>query len=158
VWFGKKIFENTGANLIANLGSGTPYTSQQFATPITGEVPPSTRGSLNGARLPWQFNVDLQLDRNFTLVFGKTEEKKRVTNLNVYLWVVNLLNTRNINGVYRYTGTPDDDGFLSSARYTALIEAQNNPDSFRNYYSMFVNNPYNLAAPRQIRLGIRFDF
>ncbi len=158
VWFGKKIFENTGANLIANLGSGTPYTAQQFATPITGEIPPSTRGSLNGARLPWQFNVDLQLDRNFTLVFGKTEEKKRVTNLNVYLWVVNLLNTRNINGVYRYTGTPDDDGFLSSARYTALIEAQNNPDSFRNYYSMFVNNPYNLAAPRQIRLGVRFDF
>lgn len=158
VWFGKRIFENTGANLIANLGSGTPYTGQQFATPITGEIAPSTKGGLNGYRLPWQFNVDFQLDRNFSLVFGKEGEKQRVTNLNVYLWVTNLLNTRNINGVYRYTGTPDDDGYLASAQYAAIINNQNNPNSFRNYYSMYVNNPYNLSAPRQIRLGVRFDF
>jgi hypothetical protein len=158
VWFGKKVFENTGANFIANLGSGTPYTAQQFATPITGELAPATKGSLNGARLPWQFNVDLQLDRNFTLTFGKSEEKKKVTNLNVYFWVVNLLNTRNINSVYRYTGTPDDDGYLAAAASSAFINTQNNPDSFRNFYRMFVDNPYNLAAPRQIRLGVRFDF
>jgi hypothetical protein len=158
VWFGKKIFENTGANFIANLGSGTPYTSQVIATPITGEVSPSTEGSLNGSRLPWQFSVDLQLDRNFTLKFGKEGENQKVTNLNVYLWVTNLLNTQNINGVYRFTGTPDDDGYLASAQYEAIINAKNSPDSFRNYYSMYVNNPYNYSAPRQIRLGVRFDF
>jgi hypothetical protein len=158
VWFGKKIFENTGANLIANLGSGTPYTSQVIATPVTGEVSPSTEGSLNGSRLPWQFSVDLQLDRNFTLKFGKEGENQKVTNLNVYLWVTNLLNTQNINGVYRFTGTPDDDGYLASAQYEAIINAKNSPDSFRNYYSMYVNNPYNYSSPRQIRLGVRFDF
>lgn len=158
VWFGKRIFENTGANVIANLGSGTPYTSQQFATPITGEVAPATKGGLNGSRLPWQFSVDMQLDRNFTLTFGKEGEKQRAANLNVYLWITNLLNTQNINGVYRFTGTPDDDGYLASAQYQALINAQNSPDSFRNYYSMNVNNPYNFSAPRQIRLGVRFDF
>jgi hypothetical protein len=158
VWFGKKIFENTGANFIANLGSGTPYTSQVIATPVTGEVSPSTEGSLNGSRLPWQFSVDLQLDRNFTLKFGKEGENQKVTNLNVYLWVTNLLNTQNINGVYRFTGTPDDDGYLASAQYDAIINAKNSPDSFRNYYSMYVNNPYNYSSPRQIRLGVRFDF
>lgn len=158
VWFGKKIFENTGANFIANLGSGTPYTSQQVATPVTGEVSPTTKGTLNGARLPWQFNVDLQLDRNFSLSFGKTEEKKRAANLNVYLWITNLLNTQNIAGVYRFTGTPDDDGYLASSQYQTLINSQNSPSSFRNYYSMYVQNPYNYAAPRQIRLGVRFDF
>jgi len=158
VWFGKRIFENTGANVIANLGSGTPYTSQQFATPVTGEIAPATKGGLNGSRLPWQFSVDMQLDRNFTLTFGKEGEKQRSANLNVYLWITNLLNTQNINGVYRFTGTPDDDGYLASAQYQALINAQNSPDSFRNYYSMNVNNPYNFSAPRQIRLGVRFDF
>ncbi|MFZ4784781.1 MAG: TonB-dependent receptor domain-containing protein [Flavobacteriales bacterium] len=159
VWFGKKVFENTGANFIANLGSGTPYTSQVIATPITGEVSPSTEGSLNGSRLPWQFSVDLQLDRNITLKFAKKEGKEpKLANLNVYLWVTNLLNTQNINGVYRFTGTPDDDGYLASAQYDAIINAKNSPDAFRNYYSMFVNNPYNYSAPRQIRLGIRLDF
>lgn len=164
VWFGKQVFKNTGVNLIANLGSGTPYTASQFATPITGELAPATKGSLNGARLPWQFNVDAQIDRNITLKFGKTEgeggdaKREKVANLNVYVWFLNLLNTRNIQGVYRFTGTPDDDGYLASAQFQPLIEQQINPSSYRNYYEMNVNNPYNLAAPRQIRLGIRLDF
>jgi hypothetical protein len=78
--------------------------------------------------------------------------------LNVYLWINNLFNTRNITGVYRFTGTPDDDGYLAAAQFQSQIESQNSPTSFRNYYSMFVNNPYNLGSPRQIRLGVRFDF
>lgn len=158
IWFGKQIFANTGANLIANLGSGTPYTPAVFAYPITGEISPSTEGSINGARLPWSFTVDLNLDRNFSLQFGGEGDKKKSANLNVYLWVTNVFNTRNIFGVYRFTGTPDDDGYLASAQYQQVINNQNSPDGFRNYYSMYVNNPYNLGAPRQIRLGIRFDF
>jgi hypothetical protein len=158
VWFNKPIFENTGVNFIANLGSGTPYTPQVIATPITGEVSPTTEGSINGARLPWQFNVDMNIDRNFNIELNGKDGKKKAANLNVYLWVNNLLNTMNINGVYRFTGTPDDDGFLAAAQYQSQIESQNSPDSFRNYYSMYVNNPYNLGAPRQIRLGLRFDF
>jgi hypothetical protein len=158
VWFGKKVLENTGANLICNMGSGTPYTPQVFATPITGELSPSTEGSINGARLPWQFTVDLNLDRNFTLKFGEKDGKKKVANLNVYIWCTNLLNTRNIFGVYRFTGTPDDDGYLASAQFQPLIAQQNSPEAFRNYYSMYTNNPYNLGTPRQIRLGVRFDF
>jgi hypothetical protein len=158
VWFNKPIFENTGVNFIANLGSGTPYTPQVIATPITGEVSPTTQGSINGARLPWQFNVDMNIDRNFNVELNGKDGKKKAANLNVYLWINNLFNTMNISGVYRFTGTPDDDGFLAAAQYQSQIESQNSPDSFRNYYSMFVNNPYNLGAPRQIRLGLRFDF
>ncbi|MFO0386233.1 MAG: carboxypeptidase-like regulatory domain-containing protein [Flavobacteriales bacterium] len=158
VWFGKPIFENTGINFIANLGSGTPYTPQVFPTPITGEISPSTEGSINGARLPWQFTVDMNIDRNFSLAFGKDENKKKAANLNVYLWVINLLNTQNVNSVYRFTGTPDDDGFLAAAQYQSFINSQNSPEAFRNYYRMFVDNPFNLGLPRQIRLGIRLDF
>jgi hypothetical protein len=158
VWFNKPIFENTGANLIANLGSGTPYTPQVFATPVTGEFSPSTEGSINGARLPWQFTVDLNLDRNFPLTFGKDGEKKRAANLNVYLWVTNLLNTRNIIDVYRFTGTANEDGWLAASNAQQFINNQNSPAGYRNYYSMFVDDPRNYSNPRTIRLGIRFDF
>jgi len=158
VWFGKQIFANTGANFIANLGSGTPYTAQVFPTPITGELSPTTAGGINSARLPWQFTVDINFDKNFSLAFGGEGDKKKAANLNVYLWVTNLLNTQNISSVYRFTGTPDDDGYLAAAQYQNVIDTQNSPESFRNYYSMFVNNPYNLGSPRQIRLGVRFDF
>jgi hypothetical protein len=158
-WGDKKILENAGVNFIATLGSGTPYTPQVRATPITGEVSPSTEGSINGARLPWQFNVDMNIDKNIPLVFGsKDGDKKREANLNVYLWVNNLFNTQNILGVYRFTGTPNDDGYLAAAQYQTTINSQNSPDSYRNYYSMYVNNPYNLGSPRQIRLGVRLDF
>jgi hypothetical protein len=157
VWFGKPIFENTGLNIIANLGSGTPYTPQVIATPITGEISPSTEGSINGARLPWQFTMDANLDRNFSLKFGDGENAK-TANLNIYLWVSNILNTQNIVSVYRFTGVPDDDGYLAAAQYQPRINAENSPEAFRNYYSMFVNNPYNFGAPRTIRLGIRLDF
>ncbi|MGB1943684.1 MAG: carboxypeptidase regulatory-like domain-containing protein, partial [Flavobacteriales bacterium] len=41
----RQLFANTGLNMIANLGSGTPYTASTIATPITGEISPSTEGS-----------------------------------------------------------------------------------------------------------------
>ncbi|MGB2014223.1 MAG: carboxypeptidase regulatory-like domain-containing protein, partial [Flavobacteriales bacterium] len=69
-----QIFANTGFNLIANLGSGTPYTSQVFPTPITGEISPSTEGSLNGSRLPWQFTLNTNIDKSFELTFGEGED------------------------------------------------------------------------------------
>lgn len=154
----KQILANTGVNFIANLGSGTPYTASTIATPVTGEISPSTQGSINGSRLPWQFTLDMNLDRNFTLSFGGEGEKAKSVNLNVYLWVSNLLNTRNINGVYRFTGVSDDDGYLAAAQYQPLINSQNSPASFRNYYSMYVDNPFNLGVPRTIRLGVKLDF
>ena len=153
-----QVLANTGFNFIANLGSGTPYTPQQFATPVTGEITPSTEGSINGARLPWQFGVDFQADRNFDLYLGGDKAGKPKANLNVYVWVTNLLNTRNVRDVHRFTGIPEDDGYLASAQAQQVINQQNDPESFRNYYAMFVNDPNRLGAPRQIRLGVRLDF
>ena len=76
-------------NFIANLGSGTPYTASVIPTPITGEISPSTEGSINGSRLPWQ-SADANLDKNFTITYGGEGEKAKTTNLNVYLWIGNL--------------------------------------------------------------------
>ncbi|MFZ6051921.1 carboxypeptidase regulatory-like domain-containing protein [Halocola ammonii] len=161
VWFGKQVFANTGANMIANLGSGTPYTSSATPFAVDGvQGSATTEGQINGSRLPWQFQVDLQIDRNFTLQFGKDEdgEKAKTANLNVYLWITNLFNTRNILDVYRFTGVADDDGYLSAAQFQQFIETQNSSSAYRNYYSMYANDPFNYGAPRTIRLGVKLDF
>ena len=152
-----QLLANMGINFIANLGSGTPYTASTIATPITGEISPSTEGSINGSRLPWQFTLNLNLDKNWTITKGTGEDASSY-NVNVYFWIGNLLNTRNINSVYRFTGVSDDDGYLAAAQYQPLINSQNNPESFRNYYGMYVDNPFNLGVPRTIRLGVKFDF
>ncbi len=160
--FGKKIFQRTGINIVADLGSGTPYSR---SSNIVGEAEFNRVGSylldgtLNGASLPWQFNTDLVVDRDIPLVFGKDKgDKAKKTNLNIYLLVSNVFNTQMITDVYRATGSPDDDGFLASSKYTSYIASKNDPQSYRDMYALKVNSPYNYGAPRTIRLGARFDF
>ena len=101
--------------------------------------------------------MDLQLDRNFELSLGK-EDKKRAAFLNVYLRVTNLFNQFNFLSVYRATGNWDDDGFLAAAEWQSSIQNQLDEQSFRDYYAMKVQNPFNISAPRTIRLGVKFDF
>lgn len=158
--FGKRIFERTGINIVADLGSGTPYSrSSRVYNEGEGTGSYQLDGTLNGANLPWQFNTDLVLDRDIPLTFAKDKgDKARKANLNVYLLVSNVLNTRMITGVYRATGSPDDDGVLAAAEFESYILGKNDPQSYRDLYAMKVNTPYNLGAPRTIRLGARLDF
>jgi hypothetical protein len=57
-------------------------------------------------------------------------------------------------GVYRYTGSPVNDGYLAQLTDTTQID----PQSFRDLYTTKINNPFNFGAPRTIRLGVSFDF
>lgn len=153
-----RLFENTGLNILTNIYSGNPYS---VATAITGEgigaAGAGLTGTTNGSRLPWQYRLDLQLDRTFTLEFGK-EDKQKTTFLNVYLRVTNLFNQMNVLGVYRATGNWDDDGYLAAAQYQQSIQNQLDEQSFRDYYTMKIQNPNNISIPRTIRLGVKFDF
>ncbi len=158
--FGKKIFERTGINIVADLGSGTPYSrSSRIVNTGEGQGGYQLDGTLNGAGLPWQFNTSLVLDRDIPLVFGKDKgEQAKRSNLNIFLLVNNVLNTEMVTGVYRATGSPDDDGFLASADFQTYIDGKNDPQSYRDLYALKVNTPYNYGAPRTIRLGARLDF
>lgn len=160
--FGKKIFQRTGVNIVADLGSGTPYSRSgrivgeaEFTSVGTHQLD----GTLNGANLPWQFNTDLVVDRDIPLTFGKDKgERAKRGNLNIYLLVNNLLNTQRIVNVYRATGSPDDDGFLAAPQFQTYINGMNNPQTYRDLYALKVNTPYNYGMPRTIRLGARLDF
>jgi outer membrane receptor protein involved in Fe transport len=155
---GMNLLENTGLNIISNIYSGSPYSSQTFITDdAIGNLSSGLNGTLNGSRLPWSYRLDLQLDRTFNLEFGK-EDKKKTTFLNVYLRVTNLFNRFNVLSVYRATGNWDDDGYLAAAANQTSIQNQLDEQAFRDYYTMKIQNPYNISSPRTIRLGVKFDF
>ncbi len=154
----KQIFKNMGANLVGNFASGTPYSRQERITgaALISSPTPVLEGEPFGSRKPWQFRADLQIDKNIILKFG--EEKKKSANLNIYLLVRNLFDTRNILSVYRATGNVDDDGYLNAAAFQNSISSQNDENAYRYYYALKVDNPYNYGIPRQIRLGVKLDF
>lgn len=153
------VLQNTGINLVSNIYSGSPYSSQTFITDEgIGNLAAGLNGTLNGSRLPWSYRLDIQIDRTINLEFGKEEGKKKATFLNVYLRVTNLLNQFNILNVYRATGNWDDDGYLAAAANQTSIQNQLDEQSFRDYYLMKIQNPFNISVPRTIRLGIKFDF
>ena len=150
---------NTGASLTVNGGSGIPYTA---ASNITSPISPSTNlldGSMYGSRLPWSFRFDLRIDKDINLKLGgKDGEGGRNAYMNVYFQILNLLNSKNIMGVYNATGNPDDDGYLSAPEWQREINTQRDPVAFRDLYQLYVNSPYNYSQPRQIRFGVIFNF
>ncbi len=158
---GKQILSNTGLNLVGTLGSGTPYSRQQQATAdafINGGGNRQLIGSVNGSRLPSQFRVDAQLDKSWNLKWGKDGDRQKRASLNTYILINNLLNTQNIINVYRFTGNPDDDGYLNSPQFQPSIGAQLDETSFRQMYGLKVNSPGNYSVARTIQLGVRLDF
>ena len=148
-----------GFSLTINGGSGTPYTaSRNITSPISGGTN-LLKGTYGGSRLPWQFRLDLRVDKDFYFKMKKNaSDNAKGAYLNVYLQVLNLLDTRNIINVYPYTGNPNDDGYLSAPEWQRQINNQLDPLSFRNLYGNFVDNPGNYSTPRQIRLGLMFNF
>lgn len=158
-----QVLANTGMNLVFRAGSGTPYSRQRDVTTQANNIGLQQVGSglldgeINGSRLPWQYRVDLKIDRDFNLKFGKAEGAKTAT-LNVYIQVQNLFDTRNIISVYRYTGNPEDDGYLASAVGQSQIPLQTDPTAFVDQYNIKVNDPSNYSLPRRARIGVKLDF
>jgi S-formylglutathione hydrolase FrmB len=70
----------------------------------------------------------------------------------------NLLNAKNIISVYRATGNPNDDGYLTSEAAQNTIAAKNNEDSYRYLYSLAVNKPSHYSLPRMWRAGLSISF
>ena len=147
-----QFLSNLGANVTLTGGSGTPYTqtSKILAYGAMGPI----KGSVNGARLPWQFLISARFDKDFNFALNKKKEGT----INVYIEFANLLNTQNVTAVYPGTGSPSDDGFLTAPEWQNAISQQVDPQSFRDLYSIQMNNPYRYSSPRTIRLGVMFNF
>lgn len=148
---GKQIFANTGLNLQAVAVSGRPYTKNVTPLELDGS---QISGSLNGARKPWNYTLNLRVDKTISL--GSR------SNLNIYFRISNLLDTRNIVDVYPATGAPDDDGFLASSRGADQLESIQNSkrevEAYLNSYQWRLLNPNYYTLPRRMFLGATLNF
>lgn len=161
-------FKNMGLNVILRTRSGEPYTRSALATPLAGGDFNSTPiiGTVNGSRLPWQFEMNARLDKDFTLGYlgrkkdneGKVIKQGSRTIINVYTYVTNLLNTRNTLGVYGYTGVGDDDGYLKSPQGQQALSAIQFKQSYTDLYNTSLYNPGNFNNARRIYLGLNLIF
>ncbi len=153
--FGKHIFANAGLNFVVKTVSGRPYTKRESPVQRGGT---GYLGSLSGSRLPWNFSIDMKINKEFEIVTSSAGNKKMY--IEVYGRVQNLLNTRNIIGVYSYTGDPDDDGYLASQfglddiNFAKEIDEQ----SFLDTYSWRLASPGNYTLPRRIYVGMNVSF
>ena len=153
---GKAILANTGLNILTSAISGRPFTRQSRPARFGGA---GIQGGFNESRYPWRFNMDLQLDKTFSLVDREGPNDVRV---NAYVRVLNLLNTENIIGWYRASLSDTDDGFLSTTPGQAELQSQINQGKDLDIYyqarqwSLLNNNFY--ALPRRVFIGAAISF
>ena len=156
-----QVLSNTGFALTVNGGSGAPYTAARKVLSPIQQGTSLLQGTYNGSRMPASFRFDLRVDKDINFVLGANEsegKKGREAFVNVYLQVLNLLNSKNILNVYSATGNPNDDGYLSAPEWQREIQEQLDPQAYSYMYSLYVDNGGNYSTPRQIRLGISFNF
>jgi len=167
---GGKILERTGLNIMFTFSSGHPFTLSTGEIGQNSAAQGATLGDtdarfrrplepIGASTTPWQFDLDAKLDKSFTV--GRFD-------LNVYVRVTNLLNTKNVLNVYPRTGS-DVDGFLNDPNLSGQIVAAQGGAAFAYLYHMF-NDLNRLhywdqfrgsdiwSTPRRIRAGVMINF
>lgn len=155
------ILENAGVDFVARARSGEPYT--RYTEP--DNVSHTLIGGVNGSRLPWHYGLDMRIDKDLRLSFGKKHaddasgvKVKQPNYLKVYVFVQNLFNIKDITGVYGFTGKPNDDGFIASSFGQRAAPQQVNPSSYIALYNLYVNDPSHYNYARTINFGLEFNF
>jgi len=152
----KSVLENMGINFQIFTASGRPYTRKLTPTKFGGD---GTVGEINGSNKPWRYTVDMRLDKTIHLT---KESAARPMNLNVFLRIQNLFDTRNVIGVYPATGSPSDDGYLASRlgrdAVRAISETGRDAVSYLQSYQRALLNPGNYTLPRRIFIGASVNF
>jgi outer membrane receptor protein involved in Fe transport len=118
---GVHLLERVTVSVIARASAGRPY------TPTT----PDVRAQENSGRLPWSYQLDLRIYRDFTLLGLEWS---------LFANIRNLFDRRNVWTVYSYTGKPDDPG----------------PGA--THYSDSYDRWHYFGTPRLIDLGLRIHF
>ena len=147
---GGAILENFGLNLLLTFNSGHNYT--QYSGFGNARIPLE---SLNSSVTPWNVQLDAKIDKSFSL---------GPLNLNIYLWVINLLDIQNVTNVFGTSGDPADDGYLASpegiSAYNSykLNYGKETAEQFKQLYLASIYDSGNYGTPRQIRLGVRLEY
>jgi hypothetical protein len=167
---GGPILEQLGVNFLFTFNSGHPYTLAQpqglgqNSAWTGGLVGTDTRfrvpnGPVNGSVTPWNYQLDMRIDKNVTIMN---------VNVDFYVYAQNLLNTKNVINVYDNTGNAYDDGFLGTLDAQKIIAQPRYTQRFGDLYQALnlVNREHSFAqkgtdvfgTPRLLRAGILINF
>lgn len=164
---GGPVLQDLGLTLLGKFSSGHPFTQGKGGADLEGDARDrQPLEPLNNSTTPATFQVDMRIDKTFDIA--------DMFDLNIYFYVINLFDTRNVENVFMRTGTQTDDGYLGdpnlggtqvatygpdfAALYTAL-----NLDYHQQWYAAttgaaYTTQPVIYGAPRQIRFGIRLEY
>lgn len=143
-----KVLENFGVNFMAVAQSGRPYTKAFSNSQYT------IVGGYKGARLPWGFYFNVVVDKVWPIQVGK-----RQTFIKADITVNNLFNIRNVLDVFKVTGNPEDDGYLTDPEMQQIINAYLDPTAYRDIYTIIhQNGTWNYSNPRTIRVSVSYNF
>ena len=168
---GPSALNQLGLNALLTFSSGHPFTLGAGKGDVNGALEGDARfrsptEPLNSSVTPATFQIDLRLDKTFNL-YDKLDA-------NIYFWVINLFDTRNVYNVFLRTGTATDDGYLSDPNLGGQLAAKNGPKYSELYtalniayyqayqnaggISQGVGSALLFGPPRQIRFGIRLEY
>ncbi|MEK6650503.1 MAG: hypothetical protein AABY75_05970, partial [Bacteroidota bacterium] len=168
--------EGFGLNTLFTFNSGHNYTKIQepqnlgqataWNIGVRALIDARTRTPLepiNSSTTPWVFNMDMTLGKVFYL---------GIVDIELYARVLNVFNTKSIINLYPTTGTPQDDGWLTSPlaagylvipQYEAFYRAVNLANRFAY---MNIGGGGGLGqqggtdiygSPREIRIGMKVE-
>ena len=166
---GNMLTDNLGANLVASLNSGHPYTMSDGSMgqrdagegALLSDNDPRNRRpveAINSSLTPSYFNLDLSVDKTINIAG---------TNVKAYATITNLLNTQHIINVYNRTGDAYDDGFLSDPALSSLIIEGRGPEYVEMYQKINLANRNHwlndhgfdlFGIPQEIKTGIQVSF
>lgn len=157
---GPAILHEFGASILLTFSSGHPYTLGTIKTPGTSDpnaiAITDTRNRyaiepLNSSVTPSNFQLDFRVD--------KTVEFFDSFSANIFIQVINLLNTKNVTDVYSNTGSASTNGFLTNPNLTGYQNVQRYGQDYATaYQESNINYAGLYGTPRQIRLGIRLEY
>ncbi len=149
MFMGGHPFGRLGVNMLFTFGSGRPYTPGHMRSAIFGTGPAAQnrpQAQINSSYTPFISQLDLKVDKWFSITG---------INLNAYVWVINMLDSKNVRSVYEQSGEPDTDGWLATGEGQRFIDLHG--ENFPSYYNARIDSPFNYDTPRQIRFGMRFE-
>ncbi|KUO60824.1 hypothetical protein APF79_04920 [bacterium BRH_c32] len=155
---GPAILNEFGVSALVTFNSGHPFTrgigSLQAETDARSRQPIE---ALNASITPSEFQVDLRIDKTIRL-FDKLS-------LNIYVFVINLFDTKNVRNVFLRSGSPEDDAVISDPELSAQLLSLYGDRYIDLYKAINIDyqNGYGgdgslWGPPRQIRLGFRLEY
>jgi len=147
--------ERTGVDVVVMAASGFPYTPIDLGDGImVGTGNPVAFDQTYSARAPSTLRMDLKANKMIPL---------GGTTLDLYLWVLNVLDRDNAVEVYTSSGLPGETGWLETPSGREWLEENLGVTDVSGLtgvekYHLREDDPNNFDTPRQIRFGARLLF